>query len=312
MGREGDRGRAAEIVELAGLARGLEAGGIYNGAKLVRALLDRELIRAGLAAVPADEAATRDGVARLADRLAAAGEDEALVAALRAAAVAAGEGTTLLLADAPRAWTCRSCGRISLSVAPGTCPDCEAPGPMAREQAPVWYFEPMTPAAALEELAAGSVALAAIVEGRDDDDLARPPRPGEWSVREALQHLVSAEELLATRIPRMLDEDDPELVAAAAWVLPASDEATAESELGASALLTCHAAMRAETLARLRAIAPEGWLRTGRHPEWGTVTVLGQAGYFARHLWSHLAQVRAAVEGRVPGQRLPGERPPVG
>jgi hypothetical protein len=121
-------------------------------------------------------------------------------------------------------------------------------------------------------------------------------------VRETLQHLVAAEELLATRIPRLIAEDDPELVAAAAWVLPASDEATVATALPADALLRRLRDMRGRTLDRLRALPDAAWERTGRHPEWGTVTVTSQAGYFARHLWSHLAQARAAAEGRVPGE----------
>ena len=94
------------VSELGRLARGLEAGGIYNGAKLVRALADRELARAGFAEAPAG-ADLAAAVAHLADDLAAAGEDPALVAALRAASRAAEDETTLPLADAPRTWSCR-------------------------------------------------------------------------------------------------------------------------------------------------------------------------------------------------------------
>ena len=294
--------RALAIIGLARLARGLEAGGIYNGARLVRSLLERELTQAGAAGLRDDEAVVGAGVSRLADRLAAAGEDADLVAGLRAAAIAASVGTPLPLADAPRSWTCRGCGRIFLTVVPDACPACESPAAMAKEQLPVWYLEPMEPATALTELEAGADALQAALAGHADDALERPPREGEWSARDTLRHLVAAEELLATRVPRMLDEDDPELVATAAWVLPPSDEATGASELPASALLARHRALREGTLERLRSIAPAAWQRTGRHPEWGTVTVASQAAYFARHLWSHLAQVRAAADRRVPGE----------
>ena len=167
---------------------------------------------------------------------------------------------------------------------------------------PVWYLEPITPTEALTGLADGLAALEAIVEACPPDALDRPPRPGEWSVRETLQHLVAAEGLLATRIPRLLDEDGPELAAAAAWVLPASDEATTATDEPADALLARLRAMRLASITRLRAIPDAAWDRPGHHPEWGAVTVCSQAGYFARHLWSHLAQVRAAAEGRVPGR----------
>jgi hypothetical protein len=211
-------------------------------------------------------------------------------------------GSTLALVDAPRTWTCRGCGRILLGSVPDWCPTCDAPAAAAREHVPVWYLEPMTPAEALAGLGAGLAALETILAGRPDDALAVPPGPGEWSARETLQHLVAAEGLLATRAPRLLDEDGPDLVAAAAWVLPPSDEATEVTAESASVLLARLAAMRLATIDRLRATPAESWGRTGRHPEWGTVTVTSQAAYFARHLWSHLAQVRAAVDGRVPGE----------
>jgi len=284
---------ASSLVELARLARSLEAGGIYNGAKLVRALLDRELARA--AAAPLDARETGAAVVQLAGRLEEEGEDPRLVTALRAAADAAGNGRTLPLADAPRAWACRTCGRIWLESVPDWCPECEAPAVAAREQIPVWYLEPMSPAEALTGLEDGLELLEGLVDGRPDDALAIPPRPGEWSVRETLQHLVAAERLLSTRIPRILAEDDPELSAVAAWVLPASDEATAPSDLPASALLATLREMRRETLHRLRGLEAPDWARTGRHPEWGSVTIASQAAYFTRHLWSHLAQVRAAA-----------------
>lgn len=292
------------IPQLARIARGLEAGGIYNGAKLVRALVDRELARASFE-TPLGGPDTAAGVARLATDLAMAGEDPALVAALRAAARAAADEATLPLAEAPRTWTCRICGHISLGAVPAWCPTCEAPAAQAREQVPVWYLEPITPSEALADLEDGLAALEAILATCPPDALDRPPRPGEWSVRETLQHLVSAEELLATRLPRLLDEDDPELVAAAAWVLPASDEATAATDDPADVLLARLRDMRLAAIARLRVIPAPAWQRPGRHPEWGTVTIASQAGYFARHLWSHLAQVRAAADGRTPGAPTP-------
>jgi hypothetical protein len=294
-------GHPVAITELARVARGLEAGGIYNGAKLVRALVDRELARAGFAApLAGDDLAA--AVAGIADQLAGGGDDPTLVAALRATAGAAADGTTLPLADAPRTWTCRICGRISLGAPPAWCPACEAPAAQAREQVPVWYLEPTTRAEALAQLEAGLSALEEIVGACPPDVLDQAPRPGEWSVRETLQHLVAAEELLSQRIPRLLEEEDPELVATAAWVLPSSDEAAGASDHSARELLDRLRSMRTATIARLQAIPESAWHRPGRHPEWGAVTVTSQAGYFARHLWSHLAQVRAAAEGRVPGE----------
>jgi hypothetical protein len=294
-------GGGLTLERLARLARGLEAGGIYNGSKLVRALLERERARMALDA-PTDAQTVGAEAARVADALSVAGEDPALVASLRAAARAAEAGSTLPLSDAPRTWTCRNCGRISLGSVAAWCPTCESPVTQAREELPVWYLEPIQPAEALERLEDGLEALDSILADCPDESMERPPAVGEWSVRDVLRHLVAAEELLATRVPRLLDEDYPDLVATAAWILPASDEATSVTDASADTLLARLGTLRRGTIARLRATPAEDWERTGHHPEWGTVTVTSQAGYFARHLWSHLAQVRAAVDGRLPGR----------
>ena len=41
-------------------------------------------------------------------------------------------------------------------------------------------------------------------------------------------------------------------------------------------------------------VAPEDWWRTGWHEEFGAVTVLQQASYFAKHDHAHLTQIEAA------------------
>ena len=58
--------------------------------------------------------------------------------------------------------------------------------------------------------------------------------------------------------------------------------------------------VRSATLTRLAGIPDAAWCRAGMHPEWGRVTVLSQAAYFARHEASHMAQLVAATHGRVP------------
>jgi len=37
----------------------------------------------------------------------------------------------------------------------------------------------------------------------------------------------------------------------------------------------------------------EGWWRTAQHEEFGSVTILQQASYFAKHERSHLPQIAA-------------------
>ncbi len=300
-----ERARLDGIAELARLARAVELIGAYNGAKLLRAALDRELVRWAVDHRPDDDDELEPALVAVAAGLRASGGSTELAARLEAIAPIVGSRGVVTLDDAPEARTCRVCGELFIGPPPATCPACEAPALTFREQPPTWFLDPIEPGAALEALAAGPARLHAAVDGLPAARLDRAPRPGEWSVRETLEHVVGAEELLATRVARLLDEDEPDLVA---WV-PASgeapsDEATPTTGASAAELIARYDALRAATVDRLRGLAPADWLRAGRHPEWGRVTVLAQAGYFARHQASHEAQVAAATEGRVPGEGI--------
>jgi uncharacterized damage-inducible protein DinB len=184
---------------------------------------------------------------------------------------------------------------------PGACPSCEAPALSYHEELPVWYLEHAETGTVLAALASGPRHIADALAGRSDDALARRPSPGEWSARETLEHLLFAEQLLVERVERLLTEDGPDLAARAVWSeTPVSDEGTAATGDPASVLAARLRELRSATVARL-ADLPEGtWSRAGTHPEWGRVTVLSQAGYFARHEASHMAQLVAAADGRVP------------
>jgi hypothetical protein len=296
--------RLARIGRLAAVARGLEREGAYNGAKLVRASLARALIRYAEQEAPAGSAAVADALQALVEDL--GGTIPAAIAdALRPLPSAVRAGRTISLAEAPRTRVCRVCGEtfVGDDVPPG-CPACEAPALSFHEELPVWFLEPADPGAILAALAAGPHRLALAIEEHNDETLGRQPAPGEWSARQALEHLLYAEDLLATRISRLLDEDEPNLAAAAVWAeTPASDEGSAETGLPATAIASRIGDLRHSTVGRLAGLPDADWARAGQHPEWGRVTVLSQAAYFARHEASHLAQVVAAAQGRLPGHR---------
>ena len=292
------------IGRLAALARGLEREGGYNGAKLVRAALEGELIRYAEREAPSG-VAVLDALEALADDL-ASGYPPPFVSALReAAAEARRTGGTITLATAPRVHTCRVCGELFLGESlPAACPTCEAPALSFREQLPVWYLEHAEPGTILAELATGPHRVAAALGGRSDEALDREPAPGQWSARRTLEHLLFAEELLAERIPRLLTEDEPDLVARAVWTeTPPSDEGSASTGEPASVIAERLRTLREATVERLRDLDDAGWARAGHHPEWGRVTVLSQAAYFVRHEAAHIAQLAAAADGRTPGRR---------
>lgn len=295
--------RLERIGRLAAVARGLEREGAYNGAKLVRVALQRELhCFAETESPTGGEAAAAAVEALVAD----VGPDlpPSLVSYLRDVGPAVRAGRTISLDEAPRGRVCRVCGEIFLGDAvPVACPSCEAPAISFHEELPVWYLEPADRGAILAALAAGPRHLDAAIAGRADEALGRPPAAGAWSATQTLEHLLFTEELLATRIERLLGEDEPDLAAAAIWAdTPASDEGTAATGETAKVLAQRIRELRHEVVERLAGLDEADWARAGCHPEWGRVTVLSQAAYFARHEASHLAQLVAAADGRVPGE----------
>ena len=50
---------------------------------------------------------------------------------------------------------------------------------------------------------------------------------------------------------------------------------------------------RQSTVNLLTEMPVEGWWRTAQHEEFGSVTILQQASYFAKHERSHLPQIAA-------------------
>lgn len=292
--------RLERIGRLATVALGLEREGCYNGAKLVRAALERELLLHADAHAPVGGPATADALAAVIPEIGDHGGS--FGTSLAAAETAVRTGVTLPLAAAPPTRTCRTCGDLTIGEeAPAGCPRCGAPALALREHLPVWYLEPAEPGPIIEALAAGPGRVSDAMGDREDGPLERRPAPGAWSVRDALEHLLFTEELLATRVGRLLAEDEPDLAARAVWSeTPPSDEGSLRTGSSPHALLGRYAALRAATVATLRGLDATQWSRAGRHAEWGRVTILSQAAYFARHEASHMAQVVAAARGEVP------------
>ena len=130
--------------------------------------------------------------------------------------------------------------------------------------------------------------LRALLRGVDADTArTRTDRDG-WSIVEVVAHLGDAEERALGRVRRMVREDDP--------ALPGYDEAALaverryrEQDLGEA--LGRFQALRAEHVAELAALAPDGWSRTGRHEEVGAITVQSLTAHMAAHDAVHLAQI---------------------
>lgn len=275
------------IVQYVRMARRLEMNGLYNAAKLMWAAAYSEEIRQS----------SQDGLSFSSQELEQELESairamqdspglSALAKALRNAKGAVRENRTIPLSVIPQVSVCRTCGEAYLGKPPEMCADCGAYSLTFREIPPVWFLEPLSPQQALKALGSGIEEISDMIQGLNEDQMEYYPEPGEWNLREALLHLLVAQELLAERVDKILKEQNPSLAGSAAWML--EDEGSGTG----SQIYERLKESRNAVLDRLQALPLESWWRTGEHEEFGQVTILQQASYFAKHERSHLLQVQ--------------------
>ena len=284
------------LIRLVRVARGLEAGGYYNAAKLFWAIAFSEDLHASNEQGVPLEVDDLDREMQIAiDTLGAAGAKPELIAALQYGRQAAREDRTIPWTEIPPIYVCRTCGEIALGQAPqrcpepveGRCPTCGARALTFREFPPVYYLEPLSPQQVMAALVSGPDEVEDAVKGLSEEQMTQPPRPGEWAIRDVLWHLLMAQSVFAGRVEKMLAEDNPSLEGIAVWTIEG------EESLSARDILTRYRDSRTATVEQLKAMSPGDWWRTARHEEFVQFTILQQASYFAKHECSHLPQIDA-------------------
>lgn len=141
--------------------------------------------------------------------------------------------------------------------------------------------------------------LAMLLRDLPDERIAAPA-DGDWSPRDVVAHLLTTETPFVERVTRMAELEDPPL--------PAHDEreileAARGRPLGS--LLDELARSRESDSARLRALPPEAWTRTGQHEEVGTLTIAELVYHKAHHDLVHLAQLATMLRAPFDAARGP-------
>ena len=273
------------------LARGLEAGGYYNLAKLLWALAYAdEIRRSQIGGVPSGEEPLVLALTALRQELEQSGAAAEALAYLDRGTRAVAKRAELSWGEAGEIAVCRACGQLLLGIVPERCPGCGAWSLTFRFFLPVHFLEPLDPGTAAQALEATPRIVENLLDGLTVDQTAAPLAPGEWSMREGLHHLLVTEVLLSGRVRQILEKDRPKLAGLAAWA------ERIEGDLGAQEIFRRFRESRQATVERLRGLSLEQWYRQGEHEEFGSVTLLQQASYFARHDQSHLAQLETIRE----------------
>lgn len=135
----------------------------------------------------------------------------------------------------------------------------------------------------LEAYREGPSRLRASLVGLSEEDLDAHPRPGKWSIRENVVHVVDSELVGAVRFRMTYAEP--------ASVLPFYDQDRwaaqlrygAVGEAGIAEVLDLFSLLRRTTLPLLEAAAPEEWKRKGHHPGHGDLTLRQLLELYADH-----------------------------
>ena len=140
--------------------------------------------------------------------------------------------------------------------------------------------------------------LATAIRGQSEAALARRPDAKNWAPKEVVCHLRDTEELFMGRFELIKANDEPKLPP----LSPTTPDRLAEDRQylrnDAHAALAAFRRRREESLAYLRALAPEQWTRGAVHPQRGRMTVGDFVTLIAWHDDNHLDQLRRALEGK--------------
>ena len=186
-------------------ARALEAEGQYSAAKLFRAAALGQALRA-TRDYPRSSSEMAQAMAETLDDWRSARGTDPLATAMERALAAVRDGRQwLTLDDAPPPFVCRTCGEVMLGDDPPECPQCGARPLTFAEVLPIYFLQPLEIASLLQALQRGLEEVTQLCGDLDDAQSAY----GAWPPREMVQHFITAEEVLADRVRRMLEEDEP-------------------------------------------------------------------------------------------------------
>ncbi len=144
----------------------------------------------------------------------------------------------------------------------------------------------------IAQIADAPARLRAAVAGLDDAQLDTPYREGGWTVRQTVHHVADSHMNGYIRAKLALTEAEP--------AIKTYDEAEwaklADTRTPVEPTLQLIDALHARWATLFRALTPEQYARTFRHPDWGTVTVEKQLALYAWHGRHHTAHITSLRE----------------
>ncbi len=152
---------------------------------------------------------------------------------------------------------------------------------------------PLSSAQIAPRMLGNVAALLGMVDEFPNEFWTQRPDPNEWSPLEIVVHLYNSERnVQRTRLQRILDEDNPFLVAP-----PTPPDPGTLNLDGIDGLVYAHlfAAERIKTLQLLDNLSDNDWTRPARHSVFGPTSLLEMAAFTTRHDRLHINQLCQTV-----------------
>jgi hypothetical protein len=163
--------------------------------------------------------------------------------------------------------------------------------PIGKFQAPAAPLSPDERARLVTEIEEAPARLREAVQGLSEAQLNTPYRPGGWTLRQVVHHVPDSHMNAYIRFRMALTEEQP-------TIKPYEEARWAELPDGRSVpievSLTLLAALHTRWVAMLRALKPEEWQRTYRHPEMGLVPLERALALYAWHGKHHVAHITSS------------------
>ena len=155
----------------------------------------------------------------------------------------------------------------------------------------------LTPGAIAQVLRSTAVMLQAELPALPEAALAWHPAPGEWCIKEALGHLIEAEQRgFAGRIRAMLAAESPRLTT---WDRAAVARERDDCAGSLAELLRQFGEVRAESVVLVSNLSESALLRGGDHPEVGRLRISDVLHEWVYHDRAHLQQMQSRVQAFV-------------
>jgi hypothetical protein len=149
----------------------------------------------------------------------------------------------------------------------------------------------------VERLESSAQDLISYVRKFSDRELFKTETPGEWSIHQVIAHLRDTEvQVFLFRAKRILSEVNPSVPNFDQDTWQAEHHTESESLKG---ILDDFRIARGKQVALLRKATDKEWLRTARHPEYGTISLNWLVNHQVNHTLEHLAQIGSKYEGNL-------------